>query len=73
VPLARRFVRVFNDYEAIVCQSGSCVAMVAEQYPRLAELAGEHAGEVCDEHAVQTAWGDGCGDDTSMDRAHPAG
>jgi L-lactate dehydrogenase complex protein LldE len=38
VPLARRFVRVFGDQDAIVCPSGSCTAMVIEQYPRLAEL-----------------------------------
>jgi L-lactate dehydrogenase complex protein LldE len=43
VPLVRRFVRVFGDYEAIVCPSGSCVAMVIDQYPRLAELAGDQA------------------------------
>jgi len=41
VPLARRFVRVFEGYEAVVSPSGSCVAMVHEQYPRLAELAGD--------------------------------
>ena len=39
VPLVQRFVRAFADQEAIVCPSGSCVAMVTEQYPRLAELA----------------------------------
>jgi L-lactate dehydrogenase complex protein LldE len=43
VPLVRRFVRVFGAYEAIVCPSGSCAAMVAEQYPRLAQLAGDAA------------------------------
>jgi L-lactate dehydrogenase complex protein LldE len=43
VPLVRRLVRVFDDYEAIVCPSGSCAGMVAEQYPRLAELAGDAA------------------------------
>lgn len=41
VPLARRFVDVFADAEAIVAPSGSCVAMVHDQYPRLAELAGD--------------------------------
>jgi L-lactate dehydrogenase complex protein LldE len=41
VPLARRFVRVFAQYDAIVCPSGSCAAMVVEHYPRLAELAGD--------------------------------
>jgi L-lactate dehydrogenase complex protein LldE len=41
VPLARRFARVFADEETIVSPSASCVAMVREQYPRLAELAGD--------------------------------
>ncbi len=43
VPLARRFVRVFGDpsFEAIVSPSASCVGMVHDQYPRLAELAGD--------------------------------
>jgi L-lactate dehydrogenase complex protein LldE len=41
VPLARRFVRVFGDHEVIVTPSGSCAAMVHDQYPRLAELAGD--------------------------------
>ena len=41
VPLARRFVRVFEPYEAIVTPSGSCAAMVHEQYARLAALAGD--------------------------------
>ncbi len=43
VPLARRFVRVFGaeDVEAIVCPSASCAGTVLEQYPRLAELAGD--------------------------------
>ena len=49
VPLARRFVRVFADAEAIVCPSASCAGMVREAYPRLAALAGddglERAGE----------------------------
>jgi L-lactate dehydrogenase complex protein LldE len=37
--LARRFVRVFGDAEAIVSPSASCVAMVRDQYPDLARLA----------------------------------
>jgi L-lactate dehydrogenase complex protein LldE len=41
VPLARRFVRVFGDAEAIVCPSASCAGMVREGYPRLAALAGD--------------------------------
>jgi L-lactate dehydrogenase complex protein LldE len=39
LPLARRFVRVFADAEAIVCPSASCAGMVREGYPRLAALA----------------------------------
>ena len=41
VPLARRFVAVFADAEAIVCPSASCAGMVRESYPRLADLAGD--------------------------------
>jgi len=41
VPLVRRFVDAFGDAEAIVTPSGSCAAMVHDQYPRLAELAGD--------------------------------
>jgi L-lactate dehydrogenase complex protein LldE len=41
IPLARRFVRVFGEHDAIVCPSGSCAGMVIDQYPRLAELAGD--------------------------------
>ncbi|MCW3009392.1 MAG: (Fe-S)-binding protein [Solirubrobacterales bacterium] len=41
VPLARRFVRIFGDpsLQAIVSPSASCVGMVHDQYPRLAQLA----------------------------------
>ena len=39
VPLARRFVRVFGEFDTIVTPSGSCAAMVRDGYPRLAELA----------------------------------
>ncbi|MFI6478992.1 (Fe-S)-binding protein [Nonomuraea sp. NPDC050663] len=35
VRLARHFTEVFADYEAVVAPSGSCAAMVREQYPRL--------------------------------------
>jgi L-lactate dehydrogenase complex protein LldE len=43
MPLLRRFVRVFGDpsFDAIVSPSASCVTMVHDQYPRLAELAGD--------------------------------
>jgi L-lactate dehydrogenase complex protein LldE len=43
LPLVRRFVRAFGDpsYDAIVTPSGSCAAMVHDQYPRLAALAGD--------------------------------
>jgi L-lactate dehydrogenase complex protein LldE len=41
VPLVRRFARVFGEEEIVVSPSASCVAMVREQYPRLAELGGD--------------------------------
>jgi L-lactate dehydrogenase complex protein LldE len=41
VPLARRFARVFHGEEVVVSPSASCVGMVRDQYPRLAELAGD--------------------------------
>jgi L-lactate dehydrogenase complex protein LldE len=43
LPLVERFARVFGDpsYDAVVAPSGSCVAMVREQYAVLAREAGE--------------------------------
>ncbi len=41
VPLVRRFVRVFKDYEAVVSPSGSCVGMVRELYSMAAKLIGD--------------------------------
>ncbi|GAB1824151.1 (Fe-S)-binding protein [Herbidospora sp. RD11066] len=35
VKLARRFTETFGDYDAVVAPSGSCAAMVREQYPGL--------------------------------------
>jgi L-lactate dehydrogenase complex protein LldE len=43
IGLARRFVRVFAGAEVIVSPSASCVAMVRDQYPRLAQAAGDDA------------------------------
>lgn len=39
VRLARHFADVFGDYDAVVVPSGSCGAMVREQYPKLAPAA----------------------------------
>jgi L-lactate dehydrogenase complex protein LldE len=39
--LARRFVRVFDQYEAVVSPSSSCVGMVRHMYPELAREAGD--------------------------------
>nr|WP_201761714.1 (Fe-S)-binding protein [Nonomuraea sp. K271] len=36
VRLARHFTEVFAGYDAVVSPSGSCAAMVREQYPKLA-------------------------------------
>jgi L-lactate dehydrogenase complex protein LldE len=43
LPLVRRFVRVFGDAELVVSPSASCVGLVRESYPRLAEEAGDAA------------------------------
>jgi L-lactate dehydrogenase complex protein LldE len=43
LPLARRFVRIFADCEVILSPSASCVGMVREQYPHLAERASDAA------------------------------
>jgi L-lactate dehydrogenase complex protein LldE len=41
IPLVRRFVRAFADSEIVVSPSASCVAMVRENYPRLAAMSGD--------------------------------
>jgi L-lactate dehydrogenase complex protein LldE len=41
LPLVRRFVDVFGAADAVVAPSGSCVAMVRDQYPALAREAGD--------------------------------
>jgi L-lactate dehydrogenase complex protein LldE len=41
IPLVRRFVNVFADSELVVSPSASCVGMVRDYYPRVAELAGD--------------------------------
>jgi L-lactate dehydrogenase complex protein LldE len=42
-PLARRFIEIFEPYQYIVTPSGSCCAMVREQFEQL--LKGDHAWE----------------------------
>ena len=49
--LARRFARVFEGYEQIVTPSGSCAAMVRQEYP---ELAPETAGVASRTHELCT-------------------
>lgn len=39
-PLIRKFVDLFRNAEAICIPSGSCVAMVREQYPKIARVIG---------------------------------
>lgn len=39
IPLIRRFVEIFDGYEAVVSPSASCVGMVRHVYPQAAELA----------------------------------
>lgn len=46
IPLARHFVDVFADAEVVVAPSASCVGMVREFYPRVAELSGDEEFQV---------------------------
>ena len=41
LPLVRRFVDVFGDYDAVVAPSASCVGSVREQHAWIAEQAGD--------------------------------
>ncbi len=41
LPLVRRFVDVFGDYDAVVAPSGSCVGSVREQHLMIASSAGD--------------------------------
>jgi L-lactate dehydrogenase complex protein LldE len=43
IPLVRRFARAFADSDVIVSPSASCVSMIREYYPRVAERAGDPA------------------------------
>ena len=43
LPLVRRFVRAFAEYDLVVSPSGSCVAMVHEHYASLAAKTGDAA------------------------------
>ncbi|GIH27961.1 Fe-S oxidoreductase [Acrocarpospora phusangensis] len=43
VRLASHFTEIFAEYDAVVTPSGSCTAMIREQYPRLAVTAGAAA------------------------------
>ncbi|MDQ8045924.1 MAG: (Fe-S)-binding protein [Solirubrobacteraceae bacterium] len=53
IPLVKRFVKAFpvDRYDAIVCPSASCAAMVHEQYPGLAAQTGD-AGLIAAVEAV---------------------
>ena len=41
IPLIRRFVDIFGQFEAVVSPSASCVGMVRHVYPQAADLAGD--------------------------------
>jgi len=43
IPLVRHFVEVFDAAEVIVAPSASCVGMVRDLYPRVAEISGDGA------------------------------
>ncbi|RLU89257.1 Fe-S oxidoreductase [Streptomyces griseocarneus] len=55
-PLVLRYARAFRDYDHVVTPSGSCAAMVRENYPRLAaKAAAESRGEALTEAASDAA------------------
>jgi L-lactate dehydrogenase complex protein LldE len=41
IPLVRRFVDVFSDAEVVVAPSASCVGMIRDLFPKVAELTGD--------------------------------
>ena len=41
IPLARHFVDVFSNAEVVVVPSASCVGMIRDLFPKVAELAGD--------------------------------
>lgn len=41
-PLIRRMGRAFEGYDHVVTQSGSCAAMVRDNYPRIARKGSDH-------------------------------
>lgn len=45
--LAMRFVRVFADYDFVVCPSGSCTAMVRHHYPELLDPSDREGLRTC--------------------------
>jgi L-lactate dehydrogenase complex protein LldE len=51
-PLVRRYAEVFDGYDHVVAPSGSCVAMVRDNYPRIASRA---AGEGRDDGLAEAA------------------
>lgn len=48
VRLARHFTEVFAGYDAVVAPSGSCAAMVREQYPKLVRLGSRGATAIAE-------------------------
>ncbi|MFI6323335.1 (Fe-S)-binding protein [Nonomuraea sp. NPDC050556] len=46
VRLARHFTEVFGGYDAVVAPSGSCAAMVREQYPKLVKPGSPGAAQI---------------------------
>ena len=53
-PLAKRFIEIFEPYDYIVSPSGSCCAMVREQFHEL--LKGDHAWETGLERVTQRTY-----------------
>ncbi|MFE2446416.1 (Fe-S)-binding protein [Streptomyces melanosporofaciens] len=54
-PLVRRYAAAFRDYDYVVAPSGSCAAMVRDNYPRIgAKAAAEGRGQELADAAAET-------------------
>ena len=56
LPLLRRFVEQFEGAEAVVVPSSSCVAMMRDHYPKMAEVCGDSGLQVRVAELLPRVW-----------------
>ena len=54
--MMRHFLKVFGDAETICVPSGSCVAMIREHFPKLADESGDHGVRDAVEELLPRVW-----------------